>query len=171
MPVGVDVGSVKPRQWRWIKAAADVLVDLYHQDLQALMDGESWDDTHFSGDLPRRFNRHYDLRFAKQFLDVVMAVAWKIHDKGYWLLNSVAEELAMRAILNMAVVQAELEGGKFDPNDVFDAVFEDADFEWLLGSRWDGAEDDEEMAARLGVANLRFGEWFKPFRGQCYHSA
>lgn len=53
------------------------------------------------------------MSFAQQFLDVMILVAWKIRDKGWWMLNSVAEELAMRAILEGAEVQAELEGKTF----------------------------------------------------------
>jgi hypothetical protein len=44
-----------------------------------------------------------------------------------------------------------------------EGAFQDADFEVLFDARLDGLEDDD-WVADLALANLRFEEWFRPFR-------
>lgn len=110
------------------------------------------------------YQHHYDLSFAQQFLDAMILVAWKIRDKAWWMLNSVAEGLAVRAILGHAEVQAELEGKRFASEDLFDYIFGDTDIEFLFLPSFDGIEDDEYLVQRMGIVNLRFADWFKPFR-------
>lgn len=70
----------------------------------------------------------------------------------------------MRAILEQAEVQAELEGKTFTSRDLVDHIFEDMDVEFLFQPAFDGIEDDEDLVRHLGIANLRLGDWFKPFR-------
>jgi hypothetical protein len=42
--------------------------------------------------------------------------------------------------------------------------FEDRDFEWLYDFSQDGVTDDPEVSRLAGFANLRFDDWFQPFR-------
>src|SRR5208282_1706491 len=41
-------------------------------------------------------------------------------------------------------------------------AYEDADFMLLFQGSWDGIEESE-IGEALGMANLRFQDWFKPF--------
>jgi len=49
----------------------------------------------------------------------------------------------------------------FDPFE--EVVFQDFDFEILYQMELDGLEDSD-AGAIMGVANLRFNDWFKPFK-------
>lgn len=164
MPVGVCGYAMSSQQQKWIRGASEVLIDLFRTDVLNLKEGESLDETSMYQYLPERYQHRYDLSFAQQFLDVMILVAWKIRDKGWWMLNSVAEELAMRAILHQAEVQAELEGKSFASEDLVDYIFEDTDIEFLFLPKFDGIEDDEYLVRHMGIANLHFGDWFNPFR-------
>ena len=164
MPVGVYPYKTSRQKARWIREAAEVLVDWFCDDVQSLMEGHPVEQTFMYQYLPPRYTHHYDLGFAQQFWEVTIVVAWKVRDRALWRLNSVAEELAMRAILSQAEAQAELEGKTFNPYELEDAIFEDCDVEILFDQRLDGVEDDESFIERLGLANLRFPDWFRPFR-------
>lgn len=164
MPVGDYPYRISRQKMKWIRDAAEVLVGLFCDDVRSLIEGHPFEETFMYNHLPERYRHHYDLTFAQQFLDVMIVVAWKVRDRTWWRLNSVAEELAMRAILSQAEVQANSEGKKFSSYDLTDAVFEDSDIEFLFDQHLDGIEDDEFFVKRLGLANLSFADWFKPFR-------
>ena len=67
------------------------------------------------------YRHKYDLLFLKQFLNVVFTIAYKFNDKDcYWLLNSVAEELAMNAVIEEAKISAETHGEEVDLDELYD---------------------------------------------------
>jgi hypothetical protein len=154
---------------RLIRDAADVLVDQFHEDLEALARGDGFKDTWMAIALPERYLHRYDLHFAKLFLDTMIVVRWKIRDKSWWRLNSVAEELAMWVVLQKAEFLAETSDDVFEPRDLVDDLFEDFDFHWLFEPHVDGIEDDAELTREHRIENLRFIDWFKPFTSKgCY---
>lgn len=160
------VYSLTRAQDKLIKAAAETLVDMFRDDMQGLIEGGSHEHAYMAGFLPRRYNHRYTLEFFKLFFDAVLVVAWKIHDRRRWQLNSVAEELAMRAFLQQADVLAELQGKQFDSEDLYDVIFPDADFEFLFNEAFDGIEDGRADFGQMGIENLRFDDWFKPFNSK-----
>lgn len=164
MTVGAGTYAISRQKEKWIQNASEVVVDLFSADVQSLAEQHPFQETFMYEQLPRRYQHHYNLSFAQQFLDAAIVVAWKVQDKRRWRLNSVAEELVMRAILSQAEVQANLEGKTFDSGDLVDEIFEDTDIEFLFQWEFDGIEDDERYIKQLGLANLRFADWFKPFR-------
>ena len=56
-------------------------------------------------------------------------------------------------------------GCRVDMRAEAEAAFQDTDFELLFDPRWDGLEEDEAVS-HLAMANLRFEDWFRPFRDE-----
>ncbi len=56
----------------------------------------------------------------------------------------------------------DLDGIEADFGAFEDAIYQDMDFEYLYEPEADGIEDSE-LGAELGIGNLRFSDWFKPF--------
>ena len=78
------------------------------------------------------------------------------------LLSCIAEELALRALIEEAKEVLDQDGmerafGLFE-----DEAFQDADHEFLFMPEADGIEDSAE-GVQLGIGHLRFDEWFTPF--------
>ncbi len=93
-------------------------------------------------------------------------VGWKLAQPGEVMLSCVAEELALWALIKQAEVQFEIADEESDPDawsDFREFVFEDEDFLWLYSPELDGIEESE-WGREHAVVNLRFSEWFKPFR-------
>ncbi|MCL6613814.1 MAG: hypothetical protein K6U03_04215 [Firmicutes bacterium] len=157
--------DIKPCYKKLLDSACDILIDTFHEDLDILMDGKDWDETWMSQFLPKKFRIQYDLCFAKRFLDTLLVVIWKLNDDDCWTLNSVAEEMAMAAIIKQAESLAEQKDIGFDSNYLYDGLFEDVDFELLFEPEMDGIEDDKVINRIMRYANLCFEDWFKPFRG------
>lgn len=162
VPVGANHYRLKFKHKKWITTAAAFLSDQFMDDLDTLSRGGEWSDTHMSAILPVQFASRYDLAFAKRMWDTLIVVEWKIRDRRWWSLSSLAEELIMRAILETAVAIAELEGEAFDPHDYAEEIFEDCDFEILFNLSLDGIEHDRDMMTHMGF-DLRFESWFKPY--------
>lgn len=150
-------------QRRWIRTAADMVTDLAVEDLASLVDGAAWDNLWLFEQLPERFSRRFDSTFAKQFVDMLIVVAWKVKDRRWWCPASVAEEIAMWTILEMAVVVADMEGEEFEHGELDDEIFEDLDFRLLYDMKFDGVEDEDPDTEHMGYGHLRFEEWFAPF--------
>jgi hypothetical protein len=113
--------------------------------------------------LPRKYLLRYTALFAKQFLACLLTVAWKLRAPGYYSLDCVAEELALRAIVLRArdLLIEEGKGAHFD--DFEDCAFEDVDFEELFSAAMDGVEDSD-FGRATGMVDLHFKDWFKPSR-------
>ncbi len=174
-----DIGSefaVSPEEARLAAGAlvyaTDILVDELFQDVQTLTqedtsaaecEGPLW---HFE-DLPERYALQYDARFARRFLVTVIAMTTRFTDGSFQQLSCVAEELALRLLLNETNVTLEtfglLDDGVSAALDAFtNNVYEDMDHEWLYDDSMDGI-DESAAGAALGVAPMGFKAWFSPF--------
>jgi hypothetical protein len=103
----------------------------------------------------------YTPLFAKQFLTCLLTVAWKLTSKEKIVLASVAEEMALHALIQNA--QGPTGEEEFDFDDFIDEVFEDTDFLWLFDAEFNGIQHTPAQAT-LRTANLDFDDWFRPFR-------
>ena len=169
--------------WNLLLAGADCVVDDFVADLEALGSGRlSFKDTSMFHALPPLYLGRYDQPLAEAFLAATRAVTAKLrrrHEEGLpypseGLLGSVAEEMAMEAILVGAEVQADLrtDAGILSSSrrvqldeeieTIRDVTFEDRDFEILFEPQKDGAAEDAALQAQLGFVNLRFADWFTP---------
>jgi hypothetical protein len=157
------------------QASVIVLDDLF-EDLDTLRQerfgstvAEADEDTFLVLDeLPARYAHRYDTLFAQQLIVATVDVTRRF-TAGWEPLGCVAEELALRLILNGAEIQLEL--AEVDLEDDWRAVveaalFEDPDHEMLFDASLDGIEDDAEFLAALGAAPMGFTDWFKPFKSE-----
>lgn len=152
--------------------ATDILVDELFQDVKTLTeedataaecDGPLWNFE----DLPERYALQYDARFARRFLVTVIAMTTRFTDGSFQQLSCVAEELALKLLLNETNVTLEtfglLDNGVSAALDSFaNNVYEDMDHEWLYDDSMDGI-DESAVGAALGVAPMAFKAWFTPF--------
>jgi hypothetical protein len=157
------------------QASVIVLDDLF-EDLDTLRQerfgttvAEASDDTFLVLDeLPVRYAHRYDTLFTQQLI-VAMVDVTRRFTAGWEPLGCIAQELALRLILNGAEVQLEL--AEVDLEDDWRAVveaalFEDPDHEMLFDASLDGIEDDSDFLATLGAAPMAFADWFKPFKAE-----
>ena len=107
--------------------------------------------------LPPRRAHDYTPEFLQRFLDAVRRVRRGLDSDERCLVNNVLEELATRAILE----EADL--GEDARERMEEAIFEDADHEYLFHGDADGAEDTP-AGRDLGISCLRLSEWAAPFR-------
>lgn len=154
-------------QMKYLKDSLIIIIDELVEDINGLLNGEPWSETniYWLSYFPEQFKHHYDVNFVKQILDTAMAVYYKLTDKEFqWTLNSVAEELVLNGAVNKAIGNAEIEGIELDECDFYDNLFFDLDFEMLFNPELDGIEDDVALTTNLGISNLSFKDWFKPYR-------
>lgn len=85
---------------------------------------------------------------------------------GFWHPTCVAQELALRLVMNRAE-QAErtypLNLANNWRSDVEDALFQDDDHELLYGLWSDGLGEEIASSGQLDVVNLDFSYWFVSF--------
>lgn len=161
MPVGANYYRMKAKHRKWVRAAAEYLSDQFMEDLDNLAAGELWADTYMADFFPVQFRSRYDLAFAKRIWDTLIVVEWKIRDRRWWPLSSVAEELVMRAVLQTAEALAEAAEEPFDTDEYSEEISEDFDVEILFNLSLDGIEHDTLISAAMGF-DLRFESWFSP---------
>jgi hypothetical protein len=150
---------------RALMDACVVTVDEAFNSLEALADGSDFAQTPMAAWLPQKHLLRFDAGFARCFLVCLVAVAGKLADRDPHVLGSVAEEMALAAILDEAEAILETSGGHADMRAVAQSAFQDADFEILFNPELDGLEEDESIA-HLALTNLRFKDWFTPFRDE-----
>ena len=146
-------------------AGADEVEDGIKRDIAAMRDerpGPSgWREFHEASWsslwLPARYAHDYTPEFLQRFLDAVRRVRRGLDSDEGCLLNSVLEELAMRAILEEADLSEDAR------ERMEEAVFEDTDHEYLFFDGTDGIEDTP-AGQDLGIGPLRLSEWDDPFR-------
>ncbi|MEU5632763.1 hypothetical protein ACH47C_13920 [Streptomyces rishiriensis] len=167
--------------------ATDILVEELFEDIQVLAqedasvaecEGPLW---HLER-LPDRYALQYDARFARRFLVTVIALTTRFTDGSFRRLNCVAEEIALRFLLNQATTTLELHGllddevsaaldaftdHVYEVNEV-DEVHEVHDAYGGTGNEWlydDSAEGGDEAPIRAapGVTSTAFRSWFTPF--------
>jgi hypothetical protein len=161
----LDIGELEPDLRQALLDACAVVVDEAFNSLEMLADDETFADTPMASWLPRTHLLRYDAGFARRFAACLIAVAGKLTDRHPHVLASVAEEMALAAILDEAEAILEMDGIQADMRAEAEGAFQDTDFESLFDPRWDGVEDAEEVA-HLAMANLSFTEWFRPFRDE-----
>jgi hypothetical protein len=144
-----------------------MLVDETFADLAELKAGTPFSELMAADWLPRTTLHRYDAKFLREFLVCLASVGLKMRLPGFHPLGCVGEELALHAMIERASVVLDLDGvaADFDPWEA--EVFEDLDFEMLFDPADDGIEDTA-LAARLGIANLKYDEWFVPFNAPRY---
>jgi hypothetical protein len=162
--IGSELRSVlRADHQRALATAVHVLIDEFLDDVVALQRGERFADTGMADHLPSTYCHRYDLLVAKRFLACVYTVAWKLQSPDPQVLACVGEELALHALIRSAQVILESKGAEAEFDLLCETAFEDEDYALLFDPQWDGIENSER-GRRLGMANLHFDEWFKPFR-------
>src|SRR5690348_15639221 len=101
--------ALSPRQADAVRTAIDLLIDDFFDDLARLADGHEFSNTTMADFLPRKDLPRYTERFAKQFLVCLVTAAEKLTGPQPRRLTCVAEELALAAILDQALVTLELD--------------------------------------------------------------
>ncbi|PPF20840.1 hypothetical protein [Rathayibacter sp. AY1A7] len=141
--------------------ASIIVIDECFADLASLEGGAWGEEPWIRGALPERFLARYDIRFLRRFLLTTAAVTAALATE--WRApNSVAEELAVRLILDKVEVAEDLY--ELDlPHEWRDGLegilLEDLDHERLYENSWSGAPYDD-----AGEMSLAFEDWFRPFR-------
>jgi hypothetical protein len=117
-------------------------------------------------DLPERYRNRYNELFVRKFLVATVAVTGRLSAPEWIPLASLAEELALRILVQHAVAVVEMAlDAPADSGWVstfYDAAFEDIDHEFLYEPDMDGIEDQPELGPP-GMAPMRFESWFVPF--------
>lgn len=158
--------------WKALLAAANLVVDELRDDVDELIRGRSISDSNLVELMPRRFLPRYDLAFAQHLTERVSDLLLRLErgcQEGWaypheTFLKSVVEEMLMAQIIRYAIDDAASDESREELQALEDLSFEDRDFEWLYDLSHDGITDDPEVARTFGFANLRFEDWFKPFR-------
>ncbi|MEY9864140.1 hypothetical protein ABH935_009794 [Catenulispora sp. GAS73] len=117
--------------------------------------------------LPAQHAHLYTRLFAQKFMLALTAVVDRLCRDQWDLCASVAEELALRLLIENADVVLDLVSrGDEDTDAAFacfeDCAFEDADHEYLFDPAMDGVTP-EAMPQGFGMAPMDFGSWFVPF--------
>jgi hypothetical protein len=159
---------LSPHQAAAVHTAITSLVDDFVDDVARLLDDEDFDDTTMADFLPRKYLPRYTAAFAKRFLICFITAADKLTSPEARRLTCVAEELALAAILDQALVVLALDGGlasgdKAAIEGLAADVFDERDFEFLCDLALDGI-GESPAAERVAPAGLEFDEWFSPFR-------
>jgi len=144
-----------------LRAGAEMVVDHIFEDLQSA-DGARPEWIWLSAFLPDAYLHRYDVMFAQRFLVSAVSVGLKLAQSKPAILCSVAEELALNAIIDQAEVWLELDGKRADFDEFRSRVYEDWDFELLFDPEIDGFQYSG-VVAEFAMANLAFKDWFKPF--------
>lgn len=119
--------------------------------------------------LPPRYAGFYDVIFAQRFLVTLITVAWKLASADTYELSSVAEELALNAIIGLAEDELASAGPRDEHLTWFHSnAFEDLDFEWLWSDRGEGI-GESDIGRAMGMGNLAFRDWFEPFHASRGH--
>jgi hypothetical protein len=125
------------------------------------------DETWVLGELPPRFARHYGPVFAQKFLVAFTDMTRRV-SAGWEPLANVAQELAVRVLLNQVEVVADSAGVELPEHwrpDLEEYLFEDLDHEYLYDPAYDGFEDESDFGPP-GMAPMRFVDWFVPFNDE-----
>jgi hypothetical protein len=114
--------------------------------------------------LPGKHLHLYTPLFLKKFYVTLLTVGYKLAlpKRSSRLLACTAEELALHLLIQEATALLETDGIKADFSTFEDLIYQDWDFEFLYDFKHDGIEDGE-VGVELGMVNLSFSEWFKPF--------
>ena len=115
--------------------------------------------------LPRKYIYRYTPIFLKNFYATILTVGYKLSlpEPRNALIACTAEELALHILIERASAILEMDGIDAEFGAFEEVIYQDLDFEFLYAPEYDGI-DDSNLGTELGIGNLRFSEWFKPFR-------
>jgi len=145
-----------------LQVAIVLLTDSFYDDVKKFRKAKAGEIGRMITYLPPRYRLQYDDVFAKKFHVCFTIAGWKLFADGEQYLSCLAEEMSVSAIIRCAEALLEVQGKKANFASFKDCVLEDADFEWLWDDSADGI-DETEIGAAMGMANLAFADWFKPF--------
>lgn len=124
------------------------------------------DDVFFVlGGLPERYTDRYDALFTQRLIVAMTDVTRRL-TVGWEPLACVAQELALRLILDATEVQLDMADVELDPGwrEAVEAeLFEDPDHEVLFDPQTPAGVDEEMLRVRPDSAPLGFAYWFTPF--------
>lgn len=156
-----DSPKLTKRQWRALKAASDALIEDYELALSA--DGDPLESALIGFFLPAQMADRYSPAFCRRFFEAFRDLSKRVLSRKPFQLRSVAEEMAFRALIDVAKDDETITDKDADALDFFsDCLNQDYDFEMLFDPRMDGF-DTAPHAALMNYANLRFEQWFDPF--------
>lgn len=163
----VALGTSDPRflpvnHYEALLTASEILIDQCFEDLRNLHDGSSIKDTWMIDYLPRKYFHRYSSLVIQRFLLSISTVSWKLVQDEFYMLSSVAEELALNAIIDFSSTLLEINGIEANFDDFIDHAYEDTDFLVLFEEAFDGVEDTW-VGERMGMSHVKFDEWFIPF--------
>lgn len=151
--------------------SSTVVVDELFMDIQSLSEleavaAEDISQTFVLSNLPERFAHQYSVLFAQRLMAVMIDLTTKL-TRGWSSPSCIAQELALKLLLDGVEVTADLLDVDLAPDwrdCLEDMMFEDLDHELLFARAMDGFED--YLNARLGMAPMKFDDWFTPFTGR-----
>ncbi|MFB4279907.1 MULTISPECIES: hypothetical protein [unclassified Nonomuraea] len=158
-----------------LMAATDILIDHVLDDAETLAAEESTvaDDPGVMAlhGLPPQYALRYDAAFARKFAVATISVTGRLADDTWRHPACVAEELALRLLIEEA--KAVLELYELMDSDEAESIydfftdhaFDDVDHEMLYTPELDGIDEHPE-AAFLRIAPMGFASWFVPFDRQ-----
>jgi len=162
---------------RHLYDAAEMVVDQIDEDLDNLRAAllrnhkfDVWSELNWTQDyLPKTYAASYDIGFVRQFYWTVVTVIFKV-GSAWSPLASVAEELAMNALLGFAGTLRDLrrdageDVSEVEFDDLWDLAFWDLDFELLFAPEMDGIQHSE-VGQQMRMVNLDRSQWFTQFDG------
>jgi hypothetical protein len=142
-----------------LRAACDVLLDQFYEDIR-YADWRHWSVTSLAMReyLPRHYLPRFTPRHAIEFHVCLVSVVWKLGQEHWQFPACLAEELALRALLEVARGKAEMQGHKVDYGAFTDAAFTDRDVEYLFRPGEDGIEESA-VGTILGIGSLSLKDW------------
>lgn len=158
--------------WDLLISAVHELTERLRDDVDELRTGSPVVETNLVDLMPRRFIPRYDRAFAERLAETSADLAKRLEGargSGFAypyesFLKSVAEEMLLSQAIQIATDESTSPHEIEELEVLQELSFEDRDFEWLYNFSHDGVTDDHEVARVAGFANLRFRDWFEPFR-------
>ena len=149
-----------------LQDSCNLLIDNAFDDLATLESPQDVVHTLLVRHLPQRYTYKYTPLFFRQFTVCLITVTWKLAQAVHMPLSSLAEEVAVWAIIEEAKRVLEEKSGEDEAennlDDFIDAYFEDTDFLYLFENAHDGIEETQ-VGQVMGISSLAFDQWFVPF--------
>lgn len=150
--------------------ASVILIDQLFQDVHFLhgrdrITSEDIAGTWVLSGLPPQYAEKYNGLFAQRFLVVAADMTAKLA-AGWTSPSCVAQELAVRCLLDQIEVTADTYELDLDPNwrgTLTDRILEDTDSDMLFDRSLDGFQHDEGLNRQLRLAPMALEHWFEPF--------
>jgi hypothetical protein len=134
-----------PHQERdYLRAACELLIVQFFDDIRDV-DRERWslEKTAMLAFLPARYRPRFTPDDAIDFYICLVSVVGKLGQQQWQFPACLAEELALRALLEVARAQAASHEHNVDYGKFADDAFRDHDFEYLFRPEEDGIEESE----------------------------